>query len=606
MQTRRSVALERIVVGFFVLTILTSLSSARAGGVVSSCSEASLSAALNGGGTVTFSADCTITNTQQIVINRADTFIDAAGHSVIISGGNAVPIFAVLTNLTIRGVALVNGASTNFGGAALYIQPGVVVIANNCVFAGNSVLGTNGAIGTAGITNSSTSGTDGGPGTQGVSALGGAIYNLGSLALSNCVLTNNSVTGGQGGNGGPGGGGGGTFEVGGDGGDGAQGGDGLGGAIYNLGDITLLNCTFSANTAVGGSGGNGGAGGAGTNPGRPGNGAAGGSGLGGAVYNARNLTLTGSTFSTNATHGGASATGGMEGIGTGKTGIKGAPAAGGAIYSSWWAVITNCTFYTNTVIGGAGGNGGNGGGTFAVPGNGGDGGDGVGGAIDGINSVTLVNCTFSSSAAFGGTNGAPGTGNFSGENGNFGASEGGNIANSGGMMIVLGSILSASGSGANAFGSFTDGGYNLSSDFSSSLQSLSFQNLNPLLGPLADNGGPTLTMALLTNSPAIDKIPPELSPAIDQRGAYRPINGLSDIGAFEFGASVTTTNVTLSIGRATNGLFEVTGGGTPGLTYFVQASTNLSNWETVSTNTAPILFTDPITNLSNRFYRITR
>jgi len=68
-------------------------------------------------------------------------------------------------------------------------------------------------------------------------------------------------------------------------------------------------------------------------------------------------------------------------------------------------------------------------------------------------------------------------------------------------------------------------------------------NVNPLLGPLQDNGGPTQTCALLTGSPAIDQGQPYGITLADQRGANRPYddpnipnapggNG-SDIGAFE-------------------------------------------------------------------------
>jgi hypothetical protein len=58
---------------------------------------------------------------------------------------------------------------------------------------------------------------------------------------------------------------------------------------------------------------------------------------------------------------------------------------------------------------------------------------------------------------------------------------------------------------------------------------------DPLLGPLADNGGPTQTHALLPGSPALDHgaNPDEL--AFDQRGAgFARLSGAGvDIGAFE-------------------------------------------------------------------------
>jgi len=62
---------------------------------------------------------------------------------------------------------------------------------------------------------------------------------------------------------------------------------------------------------------------------------------------------------------------------------------------------------------------------------------------------------------------------------------------------------------------------------------------DPGLAPLADNGGYTLTRALLPGSPAIDAIPTSDCPlATDQRGERRPVGQTSgatfcDIGAFE-------------------------------------------------------------------------
>ncbi len=54
-----------------------------------------------------------------------------------------------------------------------------------------------------------------------------------------------------------------------------------------------------------------------------------------------------------------------------------------------------------------------------------------------------------------------------------------------------------------------------------------------LLGPLADNGGPTLTHALGAGSPAIDAADAGACPATDQRGVARPQGAGCDVGAFE-------------------------------------------------------------------------
>jgi hypothetical protein len=67
--------------------------------------------------------------------------------------------------------------------------------------------------------------------------------------------------------------------------------------------------------------------------------------------------------------------------------------------------------------------------------------------------------------------------------------------------------------------------------------------IDPLLGTLADNGGPTLTLALQPGSPAINRGDPAAPPQ-DQRGYGRL--GVPDVGAFEFNgippAPVVTTN----------------------------------------------------------------
>ena len=57
--------------------------------------------------------------------------------------------------------------------------------------------------------------------------------------------------------------------------------------------------------------------------------------------------------------------------------------------------------------------------------------------------------------------------------------------------------------------------------------------LDPRLGPLASNGGPTPTRALLAGSPALDAGTAVAAPATDQRGVVRPQGTGIDIGAFE-------------------------------------------------------------------------
>ena len=81
----------------------------------------------------------------------------------------------------------------------------------------------------------------------------------------------------------------------------------------------------------------------------------------------------------------------------------------------------------------------------------------------------------------------------------------------------------------------TSNGFNLDSDGSCGLSGAGDQSVvDPLLGPLQNNGGPTQTHALLTGSPAIDAVtsgcPP---PATDQRGVTRPQGTACDIGAYE-------------------------------------------------------------------------
>jgi CSLREA domain-containing protein len=57
--------------------------------------------------------------------------------------------------------------------------------------------------------------------------------------------------------------------------------------------------------------------------------------------------------------------------------------------------------------------------------------------------------------------------------------------------------------------------------------------IDPRLGSLADNGGPTKTHALLSGSPAIDAASTPDCPTTDQRGVLRPQGAACDIGSYE-------------------------------------------------------------------------
>ena len=77
------------------------------------------------------------------------------------------------------------------------------------------------------------------------------------------------------------------------------------------------------------------------------------------------------------------------------------------------------------------------------------------------------------------------------------------------------------------------GGYNVENDTTCGFTSgTDRQNADPLLEPLAFNGGPTRTHAIPLGSPAVDTGDPQC-PFADQRGFSRPLGRGCDSGAFE-------------------------------------------------------------------------
>ena len=105
--------------------------------------------------------------------------------------------------------------------------------------------------------------------------------------------------------------------------------------------------------------------------------------------------------------------------------------------------------------------------------------------------------------------------------------------------------------------------------------------VDPLVGPLQNNGGLTLTHALLAGSPAIDAGPANAAPYFDQRGVPRPSGAADDIGAFEYGA--VPGAALLSLKPTGDGCFNVNFAGIAGFNYTIQRAPSPSGpWSPVA------------------------
>lgn len=167
----------------------------------------------------------------------------------------------------------------------------------------------------------------------------------------------------------------------------------------------------------------------------------------------------------------------------------------------------------------------------------------------GAHGVTVTNSTVSGNGAGGAGGGIQNSGaatlRFATVVGNS-ATNGANVAFDSTPFLTLTSATSVvalpSGSANCAFGpagTTNSSGFNYSDDSSCGFTSSSdTQNGgNPLLGPLANNGGPTFTRPPMTGSPLIDAFfppsPNSCGVAADQRGVSRPQGFGCDIGAVE-------------------------------------------------------------------------
>lgn len=118
------------------------MAGVHAAGTVSTCNEASLDAALAGGGTVTFACSGTINLTSTKTIS-SDTTVDGFGQDVILDGGSARRLFSISANvaLTLTHLTLQNGSTTADGGAIRMANGGTLTIQYSTI--SNNVAGDN-------------------------------------------------------------------------------------------------------------------------------------------------------------------------------------------------------------------------------------------------------------------------------------------------------------------------------------------------------------------------------------------------------------------------------------------------------------------------------
>jgi len=232
--------------------------------------------------------------------------------------------------------------------------------------------------------------------------------------------------------------------------------------------------------------------------------------------------------------------------------------SGTAVYNTGSVTVLNSTLSGNSVQGDGGG--GIRSGSFKTPGNlvtvinstiSGNSAQAGGGIFSEYGLVSIINSTVSGNSA---GDAGGGISNYAGAvqianctiSGNSAVSGGGvyNVPDQfGAATIETGNtIFNAGASGENIVnngGTVTSHGYNVCSDNGGGyLKGLGDQiNTDPLLGPLQDNGGPTLTHALLPGSLAIDAGDPNFTPPPfhDQRGPcfYRVFGRRIDVGSVE-------------------------------------------------------------------------
>lgn len=331
-------------------------------------------------------------------------------------------------------------------------------------------------------------------------------------------------------------------------------------------------------------------------------------------YTSSAATITESTFSDNsATNGGSIDNGDDEGYGNltvaSSTFSENSATDGGAIDNSYGSLaVTDSTFSNNSATdGGAVDNADNGGASTSI-----------------ANSTLFGNTASDSGAAVDDAdNGGSGTlaVTQSTLSGNVSADTIDNGQNSGTGSVTVGADIIA-GSCGKGQGTWSDEGYNVAEDTScfnggASDNDTKGTDLPYWLVPLADNGGPTQTMALIAGNPAVGIVPnttPNFCPvSADQRGLPSPAGQACNAGSVQarpplsIGSGLTlpsaTTNVDYSDTLWAQGgiapySWSKTGGSLPPGLNFSSTGT-ISGIPTAESGYGPFSFTVEVTDSSS-------
>lgn len=535
--------------------------------------EPGLRAAVSEGGYLRLAWDGTIRLTSPLVVSR-HLVMDARGRQVTLSGEEAVRVMEVLpeTELTLLDVNLTRGRHTAQGGA-LFNSNGVVRILGG-------VLSENSVASPPGLT----------PEQPGGDARGGAIFNHGLLFLQGLRLESNKALGGAGSN---------LMQ------SATAGGVGEGGALWHGAGLAVLSqCQMLSNQVRGGDGSNNR-----WNLG-PAPGGSGQAGRGGAIYHAGSrLFVQESRLAWNTAAGGNAGSHGP--VTTGHPGTNGTAgaASGGGIHSSGFLGVATTLFTGNATQGGMGlpprNRSLSSGWTRSEPGE--KAGDAFGGAVFSSAPTLIANTTFALNGAW---FGPMGTGHLALATAPYqSTSRGGALYQSGGSLQIAHATFSqnTAESGAdiastnttirlanNLFeseasapsleGTLVDLGVNLSADTWTPFPSLYSRNgANPRLLPLADNGGPTWTLALAPDSPAIDAGADGFDLPSDQRGLPRRVGSASDLGAYEYQGAPPALSASAWL-RTEDGAMVLRFVGAPNRTVILEATLDWRGWAAIQTN----------------------